>query len=177
MGTLSSELAAHAEHLSPRPRIYADANVPAGLVAYMRTRLGWDVLFVLEEDSLRRAPDAAHYRLAQQLRRTLVTLDRDYLDDRRFPPSEGCGVLVIHAPDERLLSALLDRVNRAIFQTCDECGDARIVRLPLDDATARVTGAMLPRSAWRFDDDGKLLPTFAVKRVIVLATTPPDEAD
>src|SRR5258706_3870481 len=35
MGTLSSELAAHAEHLSPRPRIYADANVPAGLVAYM----------------------------------------------------------------------------------------------------------------------------------------------
>ena len=131
MGSLSSELAAHAERLSPRPRIYADANVPAGLVAYMRARLGWDVLFVLEEDTLRRAADAAHYRLAQQLRRTLVTLDRDYLDDRRFPPSEGCGVLVIHAPDERLLSALLDRINRAIFQTCDECGDARIVRLPL----------------------------------------------
>jgi hypothetical protein len=131
MGSLSSELAAHAERLSPRPRIYADANVPAGLVAYMRTRLDWDVLFVLEEHTLRRAPDAAHYRLAQQLRRTLVTLDRDYLDDRRFPPSEGCGVLVIHAPDERLLSALLDRINRAIFQTCDECGDARIVTLPL----------------------------------------------
>ena len=33
MGTLSSELAPHAERLSPRPRIYADANVPAGLVA------------------------------------------------------------------------------------------------------------------------------------------------
>jgi uncharacterized protein DUF5615 len=131
MGSLSSELAAHAERLSPRPRIYADANVPAGLVAYMRAHLGWDVLFVLEEDTLRRAPDTAHYRLAQQLRRTLVTLDRDYLDDRRFPPSEGCGVLVIHAPDERLLSALLDRINRAIFQRCDECGDARIVRLPL----------------------------------------------
>ena len=95
MGTLSSELAPHAERLSPRPRIYADANVPAGLVAYMRARLDWDVLFVLEEDDLRRAPDARHYRLAQQLRRTLVTLDRDYLDDRRFPPAEGGGVLVI----------------------------------------------------------------------------------
>ena len=115
MGTLSSELAAHAERLSPRPRIYADANVPAGLVAHMRDRLEWDVLFVLEEEDLRRAPDVKHYRLAQQLRRTLVTLDRDYLDDRRFPPGEGAGVLVISAPDERELSALLERVDEALF--------------------------------------------------------------
>jgi hypothetical protein len=82
----------------------------------MRERLDWDVLFVLEEDDLRRAPDVRHYRLAQQLRRTLVTLDRDYLDDRRFPPDEGAGVLVISAPDERQLSALLDRVDEALFE-------------------------------------------------------------
>ena len=131
MGTLSSELAAHAARLSPRPRIYADANVPAGLVAYMRTRLDWDVLFVLEEDALRRAPDSTHYRIARQLRRTLVTLDRDYLDDQRFPPAEGAGVLVIHAPDERLLSALLQRVDRAIFQEPDRCGDSGVAVLPL----------------------------------------------
>lgn len=116
MGTLSSELAPHAERLSPRPRIYADANVPAGLVAYMRARLQWDVLFVLEEDDLRRAADVKHYRLAQQLRRTLVTLDRDYLDDRRFPADEGAGVLVISAPNERELSALLDRVDETLFR-------------------------------------------------------------
>ena len=115
MGTLSSELAPHAEHLSPRPRIYADANVPAGLVAHMRTRLQWDVLFVLEEEGLRRAPDVKHYGLAQQLRRTLVTLDRDYLDDRRFPPDEGSGVLVINAPNERELSSLLERIDRMLF--------------------------------------------------------------
>jgi hypothetical protein len=116
MGTLSSELAPHAGRLSPRPRIYADANVPAGLVAHMRERLDWDVLFVLEEDDLRRAPDLKHYRLAQQLRRTLVTLDRDYLDDRRFPPDEGAGVLVLSAPDERQLSALIDRVDEVLFE-------------------------------------------------------------
>src|SRR5258708_38658988 len=75
MGTLSEQLAAHAERLVARPRIYADANVPAGLVAHMRARLHWDVLFVLEHDDLRRAPDARHYHLAKQLRRTLVTLD------------------------------------------------------------------------------------------------------
>jgi hypothetical protein len=116
MGTLSSELAPVAERLSPRPRIYADANVPAGLVEYMRARLDWDVLFVIEEHGLRRAPDLKHYRLAQQLRRTLVTMDRDYLDDRRFPPEEGCGVLVISAPDERELVSLVSRVDRTLFR-------------------------------------------------------------
>lgn len=131
MGTLSSELGPHAERLSPRPRIYADANVPAGLVAHMRIRLEWDVLFVMEEDELRRATDEKHYQLAAQLRRTLVTMDRDYLDDRRFPPADGSGVLVINAPDERLLSSLLDRVDRALFRLSE-------------DASRRDEGVALP---------------------------------
>ena len=119
MGTLSSELAEHADRLVPRPRIYADANVPAGIVAHMRLHLHWDVLFVLEDDDLRRAPDTRHYELARQLRRTLVTMDRDYLDDRRFP-LDGCGgVLVIQAPDERQLSGLLDRIDRSLFHADD----------------------------------------------------------
>jgi hypothetical protein len=119
VGTLPTELAGHAERLSPRPRIYADANVPAGLVAHMRLRLGWDVLFVIEDDDLRRARDVRHYELAGQLRRTLVTMDRDYLDDRRFPPEASGGVLVINAPDERQLLALLDRVDRLLFRPDD----------------------------------------------------------
>lgn len=128
MGTLSSELGAHAERLTARPRIYADANVPAGLVAHMRSHLHWDVLFVLEQDDLRRASDVRHYQLAYQLRRTLVTLDRDYLDDRRFPPGETGGVLVIQAPNEHQLSLLLDRIDRSLFQAGE--GD-EAVALPL----------------------------------------------
>jgi uncharacterized protein DUF5615 len=128
MGTLSSELAGHAERLTPRPRIYADANVPAGLVAFMRSSLRWDVLFVIEVAELRRAPDVKHYRLAQQLRRTLITMDRDYLDDRRFPPHEGSGVLVIQAPDERQLFALVARVDRVLFQASHDGRSA----LPLE---------------------------------------------
>ena len=131
MGTLSSELAPHAERFSPRPRIYADANVPAGLVAHMRTSLNWDVLFVMEEDDLRRATDVRHYRLAHQLRRTLVTMDRDYLDDRLFPAREGSGVLVIQAPDERLLASLLQRIDRAFFRASDEGGGRQATALPL----------------------------------------------
>ncbi len=128
MGSLSGELALQAERLSPRPRIYADANVPAGLVAFMRHRLNWDVVFVLEEEDLRRAPDVRHYQLAQQLRRTLVTMDRDYLDDRRFPPGEGAGVIVIQAPDERELSLLLLRIDRTLFHPADGLP----VALPVD---------------------------------------------
>lgn len=120
MGTLSSELAPHAERLTPRPRVYVDANVPAGLVVHMRASLGWDVLFVMEEPPLRRAPDRTHYELAQQLRRTLVTLDRDYLDDEVFPPHEGSGVLVLTAPNERELCGILTRVDRTLFRTDEE---------------------------------------------------------
>jgi Domain of unknown function (DUF5615) len=116
MGTLFSELGPYAGRLAARPRIYADANVPAGIVAHMRQCLNWDVLFVLEQEDLRRASDVRHYHLAYQLRRTLVTMDRDYLDDRRFPPAESGGVLVINAPDERQLSLLLTRVDRTLFR-------------------------------------------------------------
>lgn len=115
MGTLWSELGPVADTLDARPRIYADANVPAGIVTQMRDRLKWDVLFVMEQPDLRRAKDTEHYRLARQLRRTLVTLDRDYLDDRKFPPASGAGVLVIAAPNERGLANLLARLDAQLF--------------------------------------------------------------
>ena len=115
MGLLSTELAPLATRLAG-PRVYADANVPAGAVTFMRRRLGWDVLFVVEHDDLRRASDVQHFRLARQLHRTLVTMDRDYLDDRRFPPAESAGVLVIWAPNERLLTRTLASVHERLFR-------------------------------------------------------------
>ena len=115
MGTLASELAPLAARVE-RPRVYADANIPNGAVTYMRSRLGWDVLFVLEHEDLRRARDIEHYRLARQLGRTLVTLDHDYEDDRQFPPAEGAGVIIFTAPDEQRLCRLLRRVDRELFQ-------------------------------------------------------------
>jgi hypothetical protein len=83
----------------------------------MREKLGWDVFFVLEDAAMRRARDVEHFRLARQLGRTLVTLDRDYLDGRVFPPAEGAGVVVFSAPDERWLQRLLKRIDREAFQT------------------------------------------------------------
>ena len=116
MGTLSSELGPHVSRLVERPRIYADANLPYGAVEFMRVRLAWDVFFVLEHDDLRRARDIEHYHLARQLGRTLVTLDRDYTDDRSFPPAESPGVIVFSAPDERRLRKLLQEADREVFR-------------------------------------------------------------
>jgi len=45
----------------------------------------------------------------------------------------------------------------------------RPVRLPFDEANARVIGKLLPRSAWRLDDDGQVLPTFAASRILLMA--------
>ena len=117
MGTLASGLRPIAEELAGAPRVYVDANLPAGTVSAMRRELGWDVLFVMEHEDLRRAPDAEHYRRARDLGRTLITLDRDFLDNRRFPLDESPGVIVMFAPDEDGLILLLTRVDREMLRT------------------------------------------------------------
>ena len=115
MGTLASELAAQVEQLSRQPRIYVDANVPAGAVAHMRERLRWDVVAVVEDEELRRASDIDHYRTARRLRRTLITLDDDFLEERLFQREESPGVIVVSAPNEAGLVKLLDKIHRAFF--------------------------------------------------------------
>ena len=129
MTTLSSSLAGIAERVSGRPRIYVDANLPAGVVGFMRLRLRWDVLFVVEHADLRRARDIDHFRMARQFRRTLITLDHDYLDDRKFPPPDSGGVLVLTAPAEAGLIALITRLDREVFRSGDSSEPAP---LPLE---------------------------------------------
>jgi len=53
----------------------------------------------------------------------------------------------------------------------------RRIRVPLDDTTARVSGVLLARSAWRLDDDGQPLATIAAKRIVITARKAPDQSD
>jgi len=126
MRTLASELGPHVDRLSDQPRVYVDANVPARLVGFMRDALGWDVLFVMEHEDLRRARDGEHFRLARELWRTLITLDRDYLDDRAFPPASSGGVLVLAAPTEGGLMQILKRVDRQLLRGQAPADPARV---------------------------------------------------
>lgn len=132
MGTLSSELGPHANRISGQPRLYVDANVPAGLVAFMRTRLHWDVLFVIEHDELRRARDGEHYRFARDWGRTLLTLDRDYLDDRKFPSHESGGVVVLTAPTDSGYEALLTRLDDVLRTEADLPLEGRKLHVHVD---------------------------------------------
>jgi hypothetical protein len=116
MDTLAKRLGAIIDSITDAPRVYCDANLPAGLIRFMRERLRWDVFFVMEEDDLRRASDIEHFRMAAQLRRTLLTLDKDYLDNVRFPPAEGGGVLVLSAPHQELFERLLKEIDRVLFR-------------------------------------------------------------
>ena len=116
MGTLASELQPIAADLASAPRVYVDANVPAGAVAFMRHELHWDVLFVLEHDELRRARDLEHFHRALDFGRTIVTLDRDFCDDRRFPPEHSPGVIVCWAPDEPGLIRVLREIDRTLLR-------------------------------------------------------------
>ena len=142
MKTLASELAHVAEALTGQPRIYADANVPVGVVAFARTRLHWNVLAVVEHDDLRRAPDRSHFDLARRLQRTLLTLDHDYLDDARFPPEGSAGVLVVSAPDEAGLVRLLSRLDRQLFRPRGRPPDDR-------DAVPLAGRKLLAHPDWR----------------------------
>ena len=117
MGTLASELSPHAAGIAGQPRVYVDANMPARLVSLMRTLLKWDVLFVMEHDDLRRAvrwpalppraPAAPHARHARPRlpRRSEVSA-----------ATESAGVLVLCAPNENGLAALLKRLDREVFR-------------------------------------------------------------
>jgi len=116
MGTLASGLQPIAATIAAAPRVYADANLPAGIVSAMRHELGWDVLFVLEEPEWRRAADRDHFARALDLGRTLVTLDQDFFDDRRFPPASSPGVIVCSAPDEGALLRLLRYADRVMLR-------------------------------------------------------------
>jgi hypothetical protein len=116
MGTLASELFPIATGLTGHPRVYADANLPRGAIHAMRLTLAWDVLFVLEDEALRRATDTEHFRRARDLGRTIITLDHDFFNAARFPPEAGAGVVVCSAPGEAALRRLLADLDRAHFR-------------------------------------------------------------
>jgi len=71
-----------------KPRFYADENFPQEAVKLIR---GGGVQVVTAQEASRRGhPDENHAAFALKEGRVLLTCDRDYLDERRFP--------LIHCP-------------------------------------------------------------------------------
>ncbi|HEX5068919.1 MAG TPA: DUF5615 family PIN-like protein, partial [Vicinamibacterales bacterium] len=68
---------------------------------------------------LRRASDREHFQRALEFDRTLITLDRDFADRRRFPPDIGPGVVICSAPDEAALLRLMRRIDKELLRKHD----------------------------------------------------------
>ena len=84
---------------------------------------------------------ASTYRLARQLRRTLITQDRDYLDDRKFPPDQSGGVLVLWAPGKGIDGVAQARRSRSpsADRVLDGAVDDRGSRRPSKGASSTCT--------------------------------------
>jgi predicted nuclease of predicted toxin-antitoxin system len=75
-----------------KPRFYADENFPGLATAILR---GYKADVLTVQDTRRKGhPDENHAAEALRLGRILITCDRDYLDERRFPLVQ-CPALVV----------------------------------------------------------------------------------
>jgi Domain of unknown function (DUF5615) len=88
-----------------KPRFYADEDLPAAATAILR-RMNADV-YTAEDARRRGQPDENHLEEAQKLGRVLITCDRDYLDERRFPLIH-CPAIVVCDFGSGTLAEILD---------------------------------------------------------------------
>jgi predicted nuclease of predicted toxin-antitoxin system len=97
---------------SRRARFLVDENVGEGVAEALRGAR-WNVKFV-GEVGLDRHDDSDVFAFAGREGRFIVTHDRDFLDDRRFPPHRNPGIVVLPggAGEEReLLRALVGMLS------------------------------------------------------------------
>src|SRR5215813_9419803 len=87
-------------------RFLVDENLGPELAPALRS-LGYNAtdIYTLK---LNGRSDEEVFAAAWRERRILLTQDRDFLDDRRFPPNRNAGIVVLLAGhDEALVSALM----------------------------------------------------------------------
>ncbi len=74
-------------------RFKTDENIPKVAIALMRTA-GHEVSTALEQD-LGGEPDQDLAIVARGEQRSIITLDLDFADTRKFPPDEYYGIVVL----------------------------------------------------------------------------------
>lgn len=88
-------------------KIYADEDIPARVVQFLRNEFSWNVRYVCEEENLQKKDDLYHYRRAREENRIILTRDKDYLDPIRFPFHKSSGVIIIEEKNvDRMISLL-----------------------------------------------------------------------
>lgn len=89
-----AETAAFRRQFAKKARFLLDENLPVGIADGMR-RLHWNAK-TSTELGLKGRGDEDLFAIAHRKDRVLVTCDRDFLNERRFPPHRNPGVIVLH---------------------------------------------------------------------------------
>lgn len=142
-----------------KARFLVDENLGPFVAGVLR-ELGWNTIFV-EDEGYKGRSDEAVFALAWRTKRILVTKDRDFLDDRRFPEHRNAGVIILpDAPIEsqkfmatiRNLHNLIAPMARAYHKAKVDLSDPEAISIRSRNAN---TGAV-ETSRYRFAHDGYL---------------------
>ena len=119
-------------HTQKKLRLYADENVPAAVVEAIRSNPSWRRKVTIEtaqEAGNANRDDDLHFQHWRRQGLILVTLDDDFMADRRFPFGDhqpGIITVVGRSPDDVLgnLVAILDFITGMRFPE-DFAGDSK----------------------------------------------------
>jgi predicted nuclease of predicted toxin-antitoxin system len=80
-----------------RPRFYADENVFPESINFLRSKK-INVLHAVKDLNFGGKDDTFHWESANKYQRVLLTLDRDFLNNRLFPLRQTWGTIIIVVP-------------------------------------------------------------------------------
>ena len=151
-----SELAA----FQGKVRFYADHNVDYAFVEALRIKK-YDVE-TARDIGAERQPDEFHFRRAFKSKRVLLTLDRDFLDNDRFPLSQTRGVIVLNVDTSNIpqLARAFEVVDVILGDVAGVLQEMKVI--VNSDRTITVIGREADRrryfdqsTRYRFDDNGQ----------------------
>jgi predicted nuclease of predicted toxin-antitoxin system len=97
-----------APDLPPGPhkklKLLADANIPKPLIDELR--FAGIVVTSVAEEGLSSHPDGNILQLSRKLGTVLLTMDRDFWDDRRHPLRKSPGVIFVDIPPDQIERAI-----------------------------------------------------------------------
>jgi predicted nuclease of predicted toxin-antitoxin system len=142
-----------------RASFYADHNLDSAFIEMLR-HLGWTVETAAEIGAASQS-DAWHFRRAFKTNRVLLTMDKDFLDDKQYPFSQTRGILIFNidssSPDE--IARALEVVHYVLGQIAATLDEKKV--LVNSDYTFRIISRVRDGTEWtlrtnryRVDADG-----------------------
>lgn len=139
---------------------YADHNLDAAIVEVLR-HLKYDVE-TAQEIGFEHQPDEFHYSRAFNTNRVLLTRDKDYLNNERFPLSQTRGVIVfnIDTANTKEIARALEVIDVVLAKIAPVLNEAKVI-LNSDYTVTFIKrkssdgGFIEDRTRYKFDENGR----------------------